>query len=397
MSLRRFFPLLFLSLIVFLANHLQGSEPATKILVHYMPWFEAPPQSSKWGWHWTMGATKPNEVRNGQPAIAAHFAPLIGPYDSSDPAVIEYHLLTMKLAGIDGVIVDWYGLQDFRDYALLHRNTLALVEGLKRTNLSFAICYEDQTIPFLIEAGKLSPQNQVTHAKHEIDWMQQHWFSLPNYVKLQGKPVLLSFGQNGLSDDQWQQILQPLEQQLAYFSLHLKRRAAIGAFDWPLPKAALESKKEFSRRAKVWPVNIPVAFPRFVDYYAQAKVGPSYGNCPDNQGKTFQETFADSIKTKQPLVQIATWNDWGEGTQIEPSVEFQFRDLEVIQAFRRQEPNRAFSFQASDLRLPYELWQLRRRASPNVTSIELDQIAKDLAEGRIQQAAASIETMRLRP
>ena len=28
-----------------------------------------------------------------------------------------------ELAGIDGVIVDWYGLKRFRDYPLLHRNT----------------------------------------------------------------------------------------------------------------------------------------------------------------------------------------------------------------------------------------------------------------------------------
>ena len=40
------------------------------------------------------------------------------PYDSADPVALEYHVALMKLAGIDGVIVDWYGMDNFNDYAL---------------------------------------------------------------------------------------------------------------------------------------------------------------------------------------------------------------------------------------------------------------------------------------
>lgn len=52
----------------------------------------------------------------------------------------------MKLAGIHGVIVDWYGLTDFRDYAILHRNTTRVLEAAERLKMKFVICYEDQTI-----------------------------------------------------------------------------------------------------------------------------------------------------------------------------------------------------------------------------------------------------------
>jgi len=50
---------------------------------------------------------------SGERQIASWYYPLIGPYDSSDPAVLEYHVLLMKLAGVDGVIVDWYGIVRF--------------------------------------------------------------------------------------------------------------------------------------------------------------------------------------------------------------------------------------------------------------------------------------------
>ena len=93
-----------------------GRSPAylpPRILAHYMPWYEAKPYSPHWGWHWTMGAFDPDGKRRGKPAIASHYRPLIGPYDSGDPDVIEYHALLMKLAGIDGVILDWYGTADY--------------------------------------------------------------------------------------------------------------------------------------------------------------------------------------------------------------------------------------------------------------------------------------------
>ncbi len=66
-----------------------------------------------------MHAVNPDKTANGKEELASHFHPLIGAYDSSDQSVLEYHFLTMKVAGIDGIIIDWYGLQDFRDYKIL--------------------------------------------------------------------------------------------------------------------------------------------------------------------------------------------------------------------------------------------------------------------------------------
>ena len=90
-----------------LAQESDAKNPADKIvLAHHMPWYEAKPFSKAWGWHWTMNRFDPEKRVNDRPEIASHFMPLIGPYDSGDPHVLEYHLLLMKLAGIDGVVVD---------------------------------------------------------------------------------------------------------------------------------------------------------------------------------------------------------------------------------------------------------------------------------------------------
>src|SRR5215218_8374192 len=82
--------------------------------------------------------------------IASHYYPLIGPYDSADPDVLEYHTLLMKIAGIDGAIADWYGSEDFNDYAMIHRRTSSLFESLQRRGMKFAVCYEDRVLKAMV-------------------------------------------------------------------------------------------------------------------------------------------------------------------------------------------------------------------------------------------------------
>src|SRR5689334_4515096 len=90
------------------------------------------PSRATGGWHWTMGRFDPERIGpEGRREIASHSYPLVGPYDSADPDVLEYHTLLMKVAGIDGVVADWYGSEDFNDYAAIHRRTALLFEETK--------------------------------------------------------------------------------------------------------------------------------------------------------------------------------------------------------------------------------------------------------------------------
>ena len=361
------------------------------ILAHYMPWYVAKPVSQVWGWHWTMNAFDPEKTVGDKRSLASHYYPSIGPYDSGDPAVLEYHLLTMKLAGIDGVIVDWYGLQKFRDYAILHGNTQRLVEQVTRLGMKFAICYEDQTIPTLVKAGRLKTADRVPHATGEIEWLAKRWFRLKSYVRLDGKPVLLSFGQNGLTDREWLQCLDGLKSPVTYFSEHRRRSSAVGAFDWPIPTQGLGAVERFQATSAKWSHSIPVAFPRFVDIYSEAGVRPSYGRVEDDDGATFRTSMIQALQSKAAIVQVATWNDWGEGTVLEPSREFGYRDLEMLQQLRRRHIDPRFSPTPSDLRLPFQLLHCRRvKATPARVSA-CEDIANSIAAGKLSEARLKLE------
>ena len=371
------------------------SNSAPLILAHYMPWYQAKPTSERWGWHWTMNAYDPDRSVGQTREIASHLYPLVGPYDSNDADILEYHLLLMKIAGIDGVIVDWYGLQDANDYPILHRNTKHLVEWASRLGLKIVVCYEDQTIPKLVAAGKIKKTEQVEHAIGEIQWLNDHWFGLESYVRQDDRPVLLSFGRQGLTDDEWTRCLQNLDCTVAYYSQQEARVGATGVFDWPLPKQGIKATEAFHRQARQRgrvAQSIPVAYPRFIDIYAEAGVHDSWGRIPDDGGATFRSSLDQALETGAPLIQLATWNDWGEGTAIEPSREYGYRDLEYLQTRRRAVIDSAFTNQSADLELPGRLLNLRRLQGPKPADFttRLNWISQQLADGDTDQARSEI-------
>lgn len=368
-----------------------AEETRPLILAHYMPWYSAKPVSERWGWHWTMDRFDPEKQVDGRREIASKFYPLIGPYDSGDVHVLEYHLLTMKLAGIDGVIVDWYGLTDYRDYAILHRNTTRLLQQCERLGMKFVICYEDQTIPALVEGNRIEESDRAAHAVGEINWLHKFWFESPSYVRFEGEPVMLSFGHAGLTDAEWKRALRDLDSPIDYYSQGYRREGAVGGFGWPVPQQGVEHNDRFLTAAGQWTDSIPVAFPRFVDIYAEAGVGDGYPELPDENGQTLRETLAKAVALKTRMIQIATWNDWGEGTQIEPSREFGYRDLTWIQRTRRQLDS-SFSPRELDLELPRQLLSLRRTAEhPSET---LDAIRAAILAGDLTQARKQLQDSR---
>lgn len=375
------------------------SEPPL-ILAHYMPWYsinpidrsdaakKLPSTERQWGWHWTMNHFDPENESNGKRPIASKFYPLIGPYDSGDPDVLEYHLLLMKSCGIDGVIVDWYGLTNYRDYAVLHRNTTRMLQQCERLNMKFVICYEDQTIPALVDGKKLSEADRVSHAVNEIQWLSKYWFKSPSYTKSNGRPLILSFGHSGLTKDEWSQCLDELSTPVAYVSQDIRRDGAVGGFGWPSPNAGMQQVDRFLTESREWPVSIPAVFPRFDDIYKEANVSNGYPTLPDNNGKTLKMTLQKAIDSKAAFIQLATWNDWGEGTQIEPSLEFQFRDLELVRSMLQKTIKPDLTTQNRDDQVVLQIFKQRR--SEQFDASKLDEIVQLIVAEKWGEARRAI-------
>jgi hypothetical protein len=134
--------------------------------------------------------------------------------------------------------------------------------------------------------------------------------------------------------------------------------------------------------APAWPAFISSAFPRFRDIYQQAEVGPSYGYLDDRNGDTLRQTLGRALTNASALVQLVTWNDFGEGTILEPTADFGFRDLGILQDCRRQYVDADFPYHTNELALALRLFNLRRQAAGNrFLSAELDRVFANAVSG----------------
>ncbi len=381
-------------------NANQGQDGDTLWLMHYMPWYQTPEVSGYWGSHWTGPQQQhdPSQVdADGLPDIWSNYHPLIGPYDSADPDVIECQLLQMKLAGVDGVIVDWYGTSDAADYGPLHAASRVLFEQCGKLGMRFAVCYEDRTIQFQVESGQLAPDAIGEQLQRDLAWVAEHWFTADHYARIEGKPLLLNFGPIYIKEPAtWKEVLTSLPERPAFYALHhlWQQVEADGGFAWVNPEAWEDPEESAVQdrlnNALTWFADRPEqrlisAYPGFRDVYANP-----HPRIDHQQGQTMRQTLQAAAKVQSPVLQLVTWNDYGEGTIIEPTHEFGYQFLEIIQQSRRQSrPD--LSFTTDDLRLPGQFLSARRHGGEDRAA--LDHISNHLSNGHIKEAKAALSEL----
>jgi hypothetical protein len=368
---------------------LQAEEhPRPPVLVHAMAWFEADHDTGRLGWHWTMGR---GEATAKEPAT--HDRPLIDPYDSADPWVAEYQALTMKLAGIDGAIIDWYGTDGFPDYRAIHRGTARLVAELKKARLTFAICLEDRAWKRVQDEPGRSREEALESAQRSWKNLAKEWLSDPDYLRVNGRPQLLVFGPLWMREPEVRALRDTLPKGTQVLGLpHLFQPAKLdGAFAWiPVAGGRKPTRADWTRELSATQARTTAAvvFPGYHDCYAETGQGPSYGFIPRDDGKTLEAAWDLAVGARPAFIQIATWNDYGEGTAIEPAVKEGYKALEQLQV--RLAPQA----KPADLRLPLVLLELRRKHPANAQPKALDAAARLMRENKPAEAARLLDSLR---
>lgn len=322
-----------------------------KVYAHWMPWFETNTSnnlsSGKWGYHWTMANCNPDKIVDGKRQIASHYYPLTGPYASGDEAILDYQCLLMKYSGIDGVMIDWYGVNSDNSTALHKSNTEAMANALRRAGLKMTIVYEDRTL----EGGS----DPVTQARLDMRYLAMTFFKQDYYTKVNDRPLLLTFGPIVMhSPKQWFRTFSILGTQPMFIVLNghsqytndVDYKTSQGEYLWVNPQPDYSSASQFQ-------MYIAGAMPGFKDYYKEGGAGDGYTSYDAENGALFQRQLQSAKNAKLEWLQVSTWNDYGEGTTIEPTMEYGFKYLVQLQKFT------GVNYNQSTLELIYKWYQAR--------------------------------------
>jgi hypothetical protein len=343
-----------------------------KVFVHMMPWFESPATTTngKWGSHWTMANKNPDVITDDKRQIASFYYPLTGPYASSDKDIIEYQLLLMKFSGIDGVLIDWYGTMNMNDYPANLKNAEAIISLMDEVGLKYGIVYEDWVMQ---NAG--DDDAKIAAAKTDMNYVRTHYFPSPNYITVDSKPLLLTFGpQTFETAAKWTDIfsvfsIKPNFLTLWYESGEAGSNAG-GEYSWVYQDGNSHLTHLDNFYAKSTPTfKMGSAYPGFKDFYTEGGWTDNVNFVIDHNGTETFTTTLDKAIEKVNYIQLATWNDYGEGTMIEPTAEFGYSFLTTLQT------KLGVDYTQTELELVAKLYELRlKNKNSALNTKKLDQV-----------------------
>ena len=372
-------------------------ENPKKIYVHYLPWFQSKDFDGYWGQHWTMSNQNPDiQMPNGNLQIASHYYPLIGPYSSSDPDLHEYHFLMMKLSGVDGVIFDWYGSRDLHDYGLIKKSTETFISTLEDLDLTFSIMYEDR-VALQATENSLST-GLIKAAQEDLTYIDSAYFSSPKYMTYNNKKMLFVFGPNYLKTEvEWNEVFDilPSENRPDFLTLWAaKDRVGVnasGEFLWVDKDHLLAHQYYYDTYQTFNKITVGSSYPGFNSFYTEGGWSTSVNDWAinPNAGHTFVETLNYTHHELSDFIQIITWNDFGEGTMIEPTQEFGFTFLQILQEYT------GVSFTVNDLQIALDLYTTRKEYQNNTEAQKfLDRTYKYIKKLDLQRADKILKAVR---
>jgi hypothetical protein len=372
-----------------------GGTSSTQVFVHYMLVGNAKPFGNNWGFMWNMaGSCNPDKIdSSGRREICSKYYPSIGPYDYRDPAVLEYHVLLMKLSGVAGVMFDWYGSFPQPDLSWTQAHdaaTLDMVGWLERAGLRFALVFEDS--PFKDAKTKYGVDSVAYARDTLLPYMQKQYFSRNSYVRVQNRPLLLNWGPTVFQfKNQKEQIFSRVSPRPLWATLDWGSETADVGFSWTPNLGTSEGMDSFyqnyysSSSNKNWSVRIASAYPGFDDFFdPNNSIGfrtRSLGHIDARGGQTFRDSLSWAKRIHPEFLQVVTWNDFAEGTMIEPTREFGTKYLQDLQGFT------GVSFNAIDLELPERLFKLRKAHALDAKIMHiLDNVFDLIVSGNVNQA-----------
>ncbi len=242
-------------------------------------------------------------------------------YVSRDRNAMGRHIDQAKAAGIDGFLVAWYG--PYGDSNQTEANLSALLDEAAARNFKIGVLFETDS-PFM---GGVD--STVTGLQHLLGTHASH----PAFLRADARPVIFFWKPSIFGIGTWQAIRDQTDP--GYGSLWIAEgvdTSLLAVFDghylysntWNPPADLAATNRKFADQVnamrqstgagKLW---IATVMPGYDD----VRVRPAVGFVQDRQdGAYYERAWQAAISSNPNWVVITSFNEWPEGTHIEPSI-----------------------------------------------------------------------------
>jgi hypothetical protein len=253
--------------------------------IFYYPWYSTPARDGHWA-HWYVQGS------DGTPALSTPYYPVRGLYSSSNAKVVAAHMRDIAASGVDTVVVSWWGFGSAEDLRLPLVTTAARQRGL-----SIAIHIE--------------PYRGRTPATTTRDIVE---------LTANGYTDFYVYDADRDPAAEWATALADVGDVRVFGHTSLVGRAKASGFDGI-----------YTYDVVTWNGN---TFARLCTQARKAgllcapSVGPGFDARlatetevvrPRNRGETYDRMWKAAVRAKADVVTITSYNEWQEGTQIEPA------------------------------------------------------------------------------
>jgi hypothetical protein len=269
-------------------------------------------------------------VAPGRLDIGATHYPEGGPYDSRDPTRIRTHLAQARAAGLDGLAVSWWGHE--REEAV---GLPALFRYADEAGLVLAPYYETAGLQARGALGVTS----------DLETLLDRHGGEPAWLRVGGVPVVFLYASHLLRPAAWDVV----RSRLMAGGRRLFLIADARSSGW------LAARPDWLSRFDALHVYTPVEFlargrelgrtygelatlARAAGRPFVPAVAPGYDDrrirepgfvVPRADGAAYDESWRAALSVDPAWVFVSSWNEWHEGSEIEPSVEHGRRYLEA--------------------------------------------------------------------